>query len=157
MIGGVAGRLQRFDRRAAEFESVAFAKRRVRRIVRVMRGVEAGSDDVDVGRRRIRRAAGDDRSRRLLQRARRRGMVAMRVGDEDVAQPFALDRLEQGVEMARIGRARIDDRDVAAADDIGAGSLIGEGTRIGGDQASQERRDAFRSIGAGGDDGFALA
>jgi hypothetical protein len=58
--------------------------------------------------------------------------------------------------MARIGGPRIDDRNVSAADDIGACSLIGEGTGIGGEDPPHEGRDAFRSVGARGDDDFVL-
>lgn len=69
-------------------------------------------------------------------------MVAMRMGDEDVAQPLALDRREQRLDMRIDRRPRIDDRDIAVAENIAASAGEGEGARIGRDDAARRRRDA---------------
>ena len=50
--------------------------------------------------------------------ARRRRLIAVRMGDKDVGDRFAADGLEQGRDMGGIVRARIDYRDLAAANDV---------------------------------------
>ena len=112
-----------------------------------MRGVEAGAGDREIGRRRIRRAAGDGRAGLLRQNARRRRMVAMRMGDEDIAQRSPAMRGEQRLDMRGVRRAGVDDRHLAFADDVAASAREGEGAGIGRDDAARQRRHALQRAG----------
>ena len=53
-------------------------------------------------------------------------MIAVGVGDEDMADPLARNGAAQGVQMLRQIGAGIDHRDVAVTDDINPGALEGE-------------------------------
>src|SRR6185312_11459669 len=77
---------------------------------------------------------------RLLDRGRRRRMVEMRVGDEDVRHRLGAERGEQRVDMRGDVGPGIDDGDPALPDDISAGALEGERARIARDDAADERR-----------------
>ena len=66
---------------------------------------------------------------RLHDMRHRRRMIAMRMRDEDMADGLAADRVEQRGNVFAVVRARIDDRDLAAPDDIGDRSLEGERAR----------------------------
>ena len=63
------------------------------------------------------------RAGRLFQRLRRRRMVAVGVGDEDMGDLLAGEARQQRRDMLGKVGAGIDDRDLALADDIGAGAL----------------------------------
>ena len=67
---------------------------------------------------------------RGLDRGHRRRMVAVGVGDEDRRHRLVAHGVEQGADVALVGRARIDDRDLAAADDVAHRALEGERSRI---------------------------
>src|SRR5438105_2950306 len=53
-------------------------------------------------------------------------MVAMGIGDENVRYCFAAHGVEHGADMGRIIRARIDDRYIAASNDVSDSPLEGE-------------------------------
>ena len=93
-----------------------------------MRGIEAGRTAAS-GRER--RGAENLRAGRFTQRPGGDAVVAMGVGDEDGLDPLALHRRQQRPEMRLVVRTRIDDRDRAFADDIGAGAVEGEGEALG--------------------------
>ena len=76
-------------------------------------------------------------------------MVAVGVRDEDVRDGLAAHGRKQRLDMGRRVRARIDDRDLAAADDVAAGAGEGVGAGIVGDDPAHER--AHREAGAGAD------
>src|SRR5581483_3567257 len=59
-------------------------------------------------------------------------MVAMRVGDEYMRHCFATYGVEQRADMRGIVGTRIDDRDLAAAEDVADRPLEGKGTRVVG-------------------------
>ena len=149
MIGGVAGRGDRLEGEAASGDARAVLERLVRRVVERMRGV---------GARRL--AVGDDMAARAddrragspLQQRRAAGVVAMAVGDDDARDALAGDRRQQRVEMGRVGRTGIDDRNLALADDVDAGAGEGERRRVGGDDPAhalaEPRQAAWRPFGA---------
>ncbi len=79
------------------------------------------------------------------QRRQAVGVVAVRVGDEDVAHAALADGGEDGLVMRGVVGAGIDERQiVAAADDVGVGALEGERARIVGDDAHDARRQLAR-------------
>ena len=67
-------------------------------------------------------------------------MVAMGVGDEDMGDPLVGEARQQCRDMLFELGAGIDHRDLALADDIGAGALEGERARIARDDAADPRR-----------------
>ena len=71
----------------------------------------------------------------------------MRVRDEDVRHGLAAHRIEHRRDVRRIVRARIDDRDLAAPDDVAERALEGERPGIVGDDAAHARRDLFGAAG----------
>ena len=68
-------------------------------------------------------------------------MVAMAVRDEDMRQPLVLDRGGNRLQVPLVGGTRVDDGDVAAADEIAIGAEKGVGARIVGDDTPDARRD----------------
>ena len=52
-------------------------------------------------------------------RRHRRRMIAVGVGDEDMGHGLAAHGVEQRGDVGLVERPRIDDRDLAAADDVG--------------------------------------
>ena len=51
------------------------------------------------------------------------------------------ERVDDRVDVRRDVGTRVDDRDIAASDDVGAGAEIGELARVLGDDAPDQRRD----------------
>ena len=84
---------------------------------------------------------GDLAAEQRLQGARPVAMVAMAVRDEDVRQALAFDRGGDRLQMPLVGGTRVDDGDVAAADDIAIGAEKGVGARIVGDDTPDAGRD----------------
>ena len=86
---------------ARAFDHVAIRKRDIGQEIEVGAGVEF---EVLAGSQRTRRAVrarrrGSARRSRARSRRRRRRMVAMRVGNEDMRDPRAADRLDDGIDM----------------------------------------------------------
>src|SRR4051794_29301996 len=71
----------------------------------------------------------------------------MRVCNEDVRDGFAAYCVEQRRSVRGIVRARIDDRDLAASDDVADRALEGEWPRIVCDNPANPRRDLFGAAG----------
>ena len=67
--------------------------------------------------------------------------------DEDVRDGLAAHGIKQRRDVRRIVRARIDDRDLAAAHDVADRPLEGEWPRVVGDDAANARRDLFGAAG----------
>ncbi len=65
----------------------------------------------------------------------------MGVGDEDGLDRLAFDRREDRREMAFVAGARIEDRDRALPENVGAGAVEGERRGVRGDEAAHERRE----------------
>src|ERR1051325_314350 len=74
-------------------------------------------------------------------------MVAMRVGDEDMRHRLAAHRIEQCRDMRRIVRARIDDRYLAASDDVADRAFEGERARVVRDDAAYARGELLGAAG----------
>jgi hypothetical protein len=74
---------------------------------------------------------------------RRRGrMVRVRVRDDDLRDALSrFERVDDRVDVRRDVGARIDDCDVTAPDDVGAGAEIGELARVLRDDAPDQGRD----------------
>src|SRR3990170_3103802 len=68
-------------------------------------------------------------------------MVVMAVGDEDISEALALDRVRDRLQMAPVGGTGIDDGDFSATDDIRIGAEEGVGSGIIGDDAPDAGRD----------------
>ena len=88
--------------------------------------------DVQRPRGAVRAFGIDGGAGRVLDRGHRRGMVAMRVGDENMRHRLVAHGIEQRGDVDRIVGAGIDDGDLAAADDVGERALEGERPRIVG-------------------------
>ncbi len=129
----------RSQRPARTFEHVAVGDLDIGAKAVVLAGLEG---EARVRRGQMRRAATEDgRAGGGGQRAGEGGVVAVVVGDHDVAHRLTLQRGQQGLEMAVEVGTRIDDRYRSLSDDVGAGADIGEGPRIVGDHPADQRRD----------------
>lgn len=69
-------------------------------------------------------------------------MVSVRVRDEDVGDRFSIKGTFQRLHVGRKIRTRVDDGNVAIADDVGAGAVVGERRWIIGDYATNQRRES---------------
>ena len=84
------------------------------------------------------------RAGRRLQRPRRRRMVAVRMGDQDMRHLLAGEPGEQRLDMFVEVRARVDHRDFALPHDISPGAAEGEGAGVARDDAADHRRDRLQ-------------
>ncbi len=100
MIGRMAGRGDGRKRPARTGDRVAFPHEKIRHVLAVASGIEPVLASAALRPRRPVRSATDDRrAGRLLQRACRGRMVAMRVRHHDMAHRLAAHRVEQRGEM----------------------------------------------------------
>ena len=74
-------------------------------------------------------------------------MIAMGMGDEDVRDRLAAHGIEQRRDMGVIVGAWVEDRNLAAADNVADRAREGERTGIVGDDRPYVRRHLFRSTG----------
>src|SRR6202011_728319 len=141
MVRGVARRVHRLENPTLAGDPVAVAERLVggeipiaplldRRVAALSAGVRAEP---------ISRRAG-----RPLERPRRRRVVAMRVGDQDMRDLLAREAGEQRLDMIGEVRPRVDHRDLAVADDIGPGAAEGKGAGIARHDAPDHRRNRLQ-------------
>ena len=84
---------------------------------------------------------------RRLDLGHRRRMVAMSVGDEDVRHRLAAHRVEQRRDMGIVVGAGIEDRHLAATDDVADRALERERAGIVGRHRTYERRHLFCLVG----------
>ena len=77
----------------------------------------------------------------FLHRRRGRGMVAVRVGDDLMGDRLAVEDVQQRRDMLVVERPRIDNGDVTAADDVGAGAHISERAWIVRNDPPDQRGD----------------
>ena len=68
-------------------------------------------------------------------------MVAMAMRHEDICEALAFDRGGDRLQMPLVGGTRIDDGDLAAADDVAIGAEKGIGAGIVGDDTPNAGRD----------------
>ena len=142
VVGGVAGGLDGREAPSRPGDGIAVVHQLFRRIAGVGGSIEdALLARAEQPRGAVRPAADDPGAGRRLEQRHRRGMVAMCVGDDDMAHRLTADGGEQSLDMGGIVRARIDDRHGAAPDDISAGAGEGHRTAIAGDDAADQRRE----------------
>ncbi len=116
--------MQGFEAPALAFDDVAIGQQDIR-----SEG-EIGPRLARIAHRSMRAKAHCRCARRCLQRRCRGRMVGMGMCHEDVGDGLARQRGQQGIDMGRQQGARIDDRHIAAADNVGSGTHEGEGPRI---------------------------
>src|SRR5262245_53171658 len=75
-------------------------------------------------------------------------MIAMGVSDDDVGHRLAAHCVEERSRVAAIERPRIDDRDPAAADDVGQRPLEGERAWIIGEDTPHAGRHVVNDAGS---------
>jgi hypothetical protein len=68
-------------------------------------------------------------------------VVAMRMGNQDMADSLTLRRLGNGFQMRLLVRARVDNGDIAPANQIGVGAFEGKGSWIVRHDAAHTGRD----------------
>ena len=78
---------------------------------------------------------------------RQSAMIKVGVGDENMGDPFTFERFQQSFKMFVIIRARINDGDIAFANDIGAGACVGIRARIIRNNATHARREHICNTG----------
>src|SRR6516164_11575631 len=119
MIRGMAWCVDGLEEPACTRDPFAIAKRDVRNEIPIPAFLDRRLTAMAAGMRAesVCRRAG-----RRLQRSRRRRMIAMRVGDQDVGNPVAHETSEECLDMLEKIGARIDHRDRALADHIGSGA-----------------------------------
>ncbi len=74
-------------------------------------------------------------------------MIAVGVGDENMRHGLVAHGVEQRRDMALVGGARIDDGDLAPADDVAERALEGERPRIVGHDAAHAGHDLVDRVG----------
>ena len=67
-------------------------------------------------------------------------MIHMRMGNQNMANLFAVYGVENGIDVSLIVWTRIDDRDLPAAKDVGACAVKSECTGIVGNNSANARR-----------------
>ncbi len=140
MVRGVAGRVHRLEPPAGAGDLVAVVHGDIGGEIPVAAFLDAALAAPAAGMRA--KAVGRGPGRRL-QRLRRRRMVVMRMGYQDMGHLLAGETREQcGDMLVEIG-AGVDDGDLALADDIGAGALEGERARVARDDAADAGRHRF--------------
>ena len=141
MVRGMARRINRLQGPALGIQDIGIVGQGVGHVIRIGLFVRDGAvRGLAYAAMAVRAAAPDMGIRLRLQRRRARGMVAMGMGDDDVADAFAIQRRYQGLEMFVDLRSRVDHRYLALADDEGAGAVDGEIAGIAGDDAAHQRR-----------------
>ena len=145
VIGGVAGRCHRFHRPAFAAHDLAVGERNVGTEIHVGGGIEpAGFADMQRPRQPVRALREYLGAGRRLHLGRRRRMIAVGMGDENMGDGFAAHGIEQRRDMGVVVGAGIEDRDLAAADDVAHRTLEGERARIIGDDGAHARRHLAR-------------
>jgi hypothetical protein len=143
MVRRVSGHMQHVEREAFCAHRVAVGEDTIGHEGRIDEGIaETWSDRASCAACRPERS--DLSAEHGLQRAGAVAMVAMTVRDEDVGQAFAPDRRSDCLAMRLVVGPRIDDRDLAGADDIAVGAEKGVRAGIVGDDAADAGRDLLR-------------
>ena len=142
VVCGMAGRCDRLEGEAAPAHHRAIGERDVRPECLIAAGVEPlGLADMERPRRPVRTLGIDRGTGRRLDARRRRGVVAMGVGDEDVGHGLAAHRIEDRCNVPLVVRTRIDHRDLAVPDDVRHRPLERERPRVVGDEPPQAGHD----------------
>ena len=144
VVGGVARREHAFDPPVAALDDVAVVDLHIGNEIRVAAGVEAhvAARSGGAGWSGAVRPVGIGRGPgQRLEPGRQGRVIVVGMGDQDVADRFAVERSDKGVEMRFVERPRVDHGHVSPADDVGACAGEGEGARVVGDHSPQQGRD----------------
>ena len=144
----VPRRRHRLDAPAVAGDHFAIDQRDVRPEIHIGAGVEpAGFADMERPRRAMRALGVNRRAGRRFDLRHGGRMIAVRMGDENMRDRFAAHRVEDRGDVRGVVRAGIEDRDLAAADDIADRALEGERPGIVGDDRAHAGRDLLRPAG----------
>ena len=125
VVGRVSGRRHRFDGPAVAADHIAVGERDVGAEIHVGAGVEpARLADMQRPRQAVRALRENLRAGCGLDLGHGGGMIAMGVGDENVGDGLAAHGVKQRADMRIVVGAGIEDRDLAAADDVADRTLI---------------------------------
>ena len=139
MAGGVHG----LQRPAGAFDDRAVLEPVVRHEVAVRAFLDHRPLPAPVRAEAVARRAGCG-----LDVARRRRVVDVGVGHDEVGHGLAPHGREHGIDVLGQVRPGVDDRHLAAAHDVGAGAVEGEDARVVRDDPADQRRDLrHRAIG----------
>src|SRR5262249_37425478 len=148
VVCGVPRRRNRFKRPAVAGNYIAVGEAMVRNKVGVTASVESfGLADEQRSRRPMRTLAVGGGAGCGLDGRGAGGMIAMGVGDNDMRHRLAVYSLEQRRSVLLVDRSGIDDRDVAATDDIAERPLKRERSRIIGQDTPYAGRDMVDGTG----------
>jgi hypothetical protein len=140
MVRRVPGQMQNVEREALDPDRVAVSEFPIRREVWIDEGIaEAGN--TRAARRSRWPERGDCSAGQRLQAARPVAMIAMTMRNENISEALALDGSRDRIQMAFVGRTRIDDGDLAASDDVAVGAEKRVGPGIVGDDAPNAGAD----------------
>jgi hypothetical protein len=142
MVRGVAGRRHRFQCVTFAFDNLAVSQRVIRHEIFIAAGIERrGFAEMQIARGTVRALAVGFGAGGFGDRGCGRRVVAVRVRDQNLRDGFTAERGKDRVDMAGIGRARIDDGDRPFAYYISVGALERERARVVGDDAPDARGD----------------
>ena len=148
MIGAMARRRDRLDGPAVALDDLTILQTLIRHEGHVARGIERFVfTDVERPRMTVRPFGQHDGAGGCFQRRRVRRMIAMGVRDENMRDGFTLHRIENGGDVGGVFRAGIDNRDLAAPDDVAVGALEREWTGIVAQDAPHARTALDRLAG----------
>jgi len=134
MIGKMSRRMDRFNAPARPFDGRAVADDLVRRKAVIGALVKRRRVKFPFANR-MRPEAENGRAHAIGEAPRPAAMIAMGVRDQDMGDAFAGERRYKRVEMRKVVWTRINDGDLALADNVGSGAGISEGAGIIGDNA----------------------
>jgi len=98
-------------------------------------------------RRAVRTFGVDFRAGRRFDLGHRGRMIAVCMGDENMADGLVAHGIEEGRDMGVVVRAGIEDRDRAAPDNVTHRTFERERARIIGDHRAHARRHGFHGVG----------
>ena len=148
MVGGMPGGRHRFQRPAGTFDGVAVLDLDIRPEIAVGTGFRIVLLALEARPRGAVRPLGIDRraGRSLDPRGVRR-VVVVGMGDQDMGHGLAAHGIQQRFRMRFVVRPRIDDRDLAAADDVTDRAGEGERARIVAENAPHAGADLVDDSG----------
>ena len=148
VVCGVAGRRDRLDGEAPAGNDLAVGQRAIGPELGVVAGIEARRlADIEGTRGAVRSFGQNQGPGRRLDPGDRGGMIAVSVRHENMGDGFTAHGVEQGGDVRLVERPGIDDRDLAAADDVGHRSFEREWSGIVGEYPPHARRGLRHGFG----------
>src|SRR5215468_4187794 len=137
-----------FESPAVTCHNVAVSERSVGAELPVTAGIKArGLVEMELSRGAMGTFPEGQRPRRGLDTRRRRRMIAMSMGDEDVGYGLALNGVEKRFDVRLVERAGIDHSDTIPADNVADRALEGERPWIVTEQSAHARIDLLDLAG----------